>query len=382
MAGLPFLDDSAGGPPTVSRPAATVRFGGGASSSSGLGGIVDAAASLLAGAPGDPWREHLLALRLRRVLAPEADLLQLLIAATPTAPAANLADQGTVSLSGSDGTDTPVFTGKIDGIHERASGTRLLTASNGSRDLAQARLNRSFEQQDTGQIIEALASEVGLSSNTPGDVPTLPRFVVDDRASLYAHIAGLAALSGYLARIDADGGVAVKNPASAGDPAARLAYGIDVLDFQLSERSAQIASVQVTGEGAAGDQGSDAWYWLRKDPASNQSTAGNGAPLRSVSTGAVRSADAAAALAGAKLRRASEAATRGWLLIAGAPQIGPGDNVELSAMPQSALNGSYRVDEIVHEFDARRGFRSRLRVVNAGAGNAAGGLAGLIGGLL
>jgi hypothetical protein len=51
-------------------------------------------------------------------------------------------------------------------------------------------------------------------------------------------------------------------------------------------------------------------------------------------------------------------------------------------MPQSSLNGSYRVDEIVHEFDARRGFRSRLRVVNAGAGNAAGGLAGLIGGLL
>ena len=245
-----------------------------------------------------------------------------------------------------------MFTGDIDGIHERASGTRLVTASNGSRDLAKARLNRSFEQQDTGQIIQALASELGLSSDLPGDVPTLPRFVVDDRASLYAHIANLAALSGYLVCIDADGGVAVKDPAVGGEPAARIAYGVDVLDFQLGERTRQIASVQVTGEGAAGDQGSDAWYWLRKDPASNQSTAGNGAPLRSASSGALRSADAAATLAGAKLRRASEAATRGWLLIAGAPQIGPGDNVELSGMPQSSLNGSYRVDEIVHEFDA------------------------------
>src|SRR5262249_41196534 len=159
--------------------------------------------------------------------------------------------------------------------------------------------------------IQALASELGLSSDVPGDVPTLPRFVVDDRASLYAHIANLATLSGYLACMAADGGVTVKDPAAGGEPAARLAYGVDVLDFQLGERAAQAAAVQVTGEGAAGDQGSDAWYWLRKDPASNQSTAGSGAPQRTASVGALRSADTAATLASAKLRRVNEAATRG-----------------------------------------------------------------------
>jgi phage protein D len=382
MAGLPFLDNDAGGPPAVRRPAATLKFGGGASSSSGFGGIVEAAASLLAGAPGDPWREHLLALRLRRVLAPETDVLQLLVGATATAPAVSLADQGELSLTASDGADRLVFTGKVDGIHERASSARLVTASNGSRELAQARLNRSFEQQDTGQIIQALASELGLSSDVPGNVPTLPRLVVDDRGSLYAHIAHLAALSGYLVCIGADGTVAVKDPAAGGEPAARLAYGVDLLDFQLGERAAQIAAVQAIGEGAAGDQGSDAWYWLRKDPASNQSTAGSGTPLRTVSIGALRGADAVATLAGAKLQRAAEAATRGWLVTAGAPQIAPGDTVELSGMPQSSSNGSYRVDEIVHEFDAHRGFRSRLGVVKAGAGGGAGGLAGLAGGLL
>jgi phage protein D len=382
MADLPFLSGDAGGPPAVSRPAAKVKLGGATSSSSGFGGIVDAAASLLTGAPGDPWREHLLALRLRRVLAPEADLLQLLVAATSTAPAVALGDQGELSMTSSDGTDTLVFTGKVDGIHERASSARLVTASNGSCDLALARLNRSFEQQDTGQIIQALASELGLSSDVPSNVPTLPRFVIDDRLSLYAHIANLAALSGYLVSIAADGGIAVKDPAAGGEPAARITYGIDVLDFRLGERAAQVASVQVTGEGAAGDQGSDAWYWLRKDPASNQSTAGSGAPLRTVSIGALRSADAVATLASAKLQRASEVATRGWLVISGTPQIEPGDNVELSGMPQTSLNGSYRVDEIVHEFDARRGFRSRLGVINAGAAGAASGLAGLVGGLL
>jgi phage protein D len=382
MPAIPFLDQGASGPASVSRPAATVTFGATSASSSGFGGIVDAAASLLAGAPGDPWREHLLSFRLRRCLAPEADLLQLLVAAAPTAPVVALADEGSLSLTGSDGTDTLVFTGRVDGIHERASGARLVTAGNGSRELAQGRLNRSFEQQDAGQIIQALASELSLSAETPANAPTLPRLVVDDRSSLYEHIARLAALSGFTVCIGADGGVKVKDPAAGGEPTARISYGIDVLDFALGERAPHTAAVQITGEGAAGDQGSDAWYWLRKDPAANQSTAGSGAPLRTVSLGVLRSADAVATLASAKLQRATEATTRGWLLIAGAPQVEPGDNVELSGMPQSSLNGSYRADEVVHEFDVHSGFRSRLRVVNAGAGGAAGGLAGLIGELL
>jgi phage protein D len=381
MPTLPFLDSGASGSATVSRPAATVSFGSASSSSSGFGGIVDAAASLLAGAPGDPWREHLLSLRLRRAIAPSVDVLELLIAAVETAPAVAIADEGTISLTSSDGADTSVFKGSVDGIHDRPHGRRLVTATNGSRELAQARLNRSFEQQDAGAIIQALASELGLSSELPGDAPMLPRFVVDDRLSLYGHVARLAALSGHVACIAADGTLKVKNPAADAEPAARIAYGVDILDFALGERAPHTAAVQVTGEGAAGDQGSDAWYWLRKDPASNQSTAGSGTPLRTVSVGALRSAEAVETLAAAKLRRAAEAATRGWFLIAGAPQIEPGDNVEVSGLPQSSLDGDYRVTEIVHEFDAHRGYRSRVRVVKAGAG-AGGGLADLAGGLL
>ena len=385
MAGLPFLDGGASGPATVSRPRATVTFAAAAAaSSSGFGGLVDAAASLLAGAPGDPWREHLMSVRLRRTLAPEVDVLELLVASVATAPAVAIADEGTVSLSGSDGKDTAVFKGKVDGIHDRARGVRVVTATNGARELAQARLNRSFEQQDAGQIIQALAAELGLSCDLAGDAPTLPRFVVDDRVSLYGHIARLAALSGHLVCIGAAGTVKVKDPAAGAQPTAQVAFGNDLLDFTLGGRAPHTAAVQVTGEGAAGDHGSDAWYWLRKDPASNQSTAGSGTPLRVFSAGTLRSADAVTAFATARLQRAAENATRGWLIIAGAPQVEPGDNVELSGMPQSSLNGTYRVDEIVHEFDARQGFRSRLRVIKADAGSIGGllgGLAGAIGGL-
>ena len=381
MPAIPFLESGSSGPATVIRTAATVSFGASSSSSSGFGGIVDAAASLLAGAPGDPWREHLLSLRLRRASAPNVDVLELLVGAVATAPAVAIADEGSVSLTGSDGSDTPVFTGKVDGIHDRPNGLRLVTATNGSRELAQARLNRSFEQQDAAAIVKALGSELGLSSEVAGDPPTLPRFVVDDRLSLYGHIARLAALNGCVACIAADGTLKVKEPAADAEPTASVTYGVDILDFALGERAPHTAAVQVTGEGAAGDQGSDAWYWLRKDPASNQSTAGSGTPQRTYSMGVLRSADDVETFAAARLQRAAEAATRGWLLISGAPQVEPGDNVKVSGMAQSSLDGTYRVLEIVHEFDARRGYRSRLRVVKAGAG-AGGGLLDLVGGLL
>ncbi len=380
MRGLPFLDAGSSGPATVSRPAVTLRFGAPAGSSAGFGGIADMAASLLGVAAGDAWRDHLLSLRLRRVLAPEVDLLQVLVAATPTAPAVAIADDGTVSLTGGDGSETAVFTGKVDGIHDRtARGVRLVTATNGSRELAQARINRSFEQQDAGRIIDALASEFGLASDVPSGATSLPRFVVDDRVSLYGHIARLAALSGWLVCIGADGRVKVKDPVAGGEPVARLAYGVDVLDAALGQRASHTAAVQVTAEGAAGDQGSDAWAWLRKDPAANRSTAGSGTPLREVSVAALRSADAADTFARARAQRAGEAATRGWLSTVGTPQVEPGDNVELSGL-SPAFDGAYRVDEIVHEFDARGGFRSRLRVVSAGVGG--GSVANLPGGLL
>jgi hypothetical protein len=173
----------------------------------------------------------------------------------------------------------------------------------------------------------------------------------------------------------------VKDPAADAEPTASVSYGVDILDFALGERAPHTAAVQVTGEGAAGDQGSDAWYWLRKDPASNQSTAGSGTPQRSYSVAALRSPDDVETFAAARLQRAAEAATRGWLLISGAPQVEPGDNVKVSGMVQSSLDGLYRVLEIVHELDARKGYRSRLRVVKAGAG-AGGGLLDLVGGLL
>ena len=162
----------------------------------------------------------------------------------------------------------------------------------------------------------------------------------------------------------------------------RVAYGVDILDFALGERAPHTAAVQVTGEGAAGDQGSDAWVTgcariqRRINP---PQAAGRRAAPTAWARCAARTTSKHSLPPGCSVPRRRQRA--GWLLISGAPQVEPGDNVKVSGLPQSSLDGTYRVADIVHEFDARRGFRSRLRVVKAGAG-AGGGLLDLVGGLL
>ena len=137
-----------------------------------------------------------------------------------------------------------------------------------------------------------------------------------------------------------------------------------------------------TGEGAAGDQGSDAWYWLRKDPASNQSTAGSGTPLRTFSVGALRQHGRRRNI------RRRQAAARGG---SGDPRMAPDlrraagrarrqrEGVRPAAIRRSTARIASPTSST--RFDARRGYRSRLRVVKAGAG-AGGGLLDLLGGLL
>ena len=91
--------------------------------------------------------------------------------------------KGPVSLTGSDGSDTPVFTGTVDGIHERPNGMRLVTATNGSRELAAGTAQPELRAAGCGAIIEASPRSLASQSERPGNAPTLPRFVVDDRVS-------------------------------------------------------------------------------------------------------------------------------------------------------------------------------------------------------
>src|SRR5690606_28371636 len=141
-------------------------------------------------------------------------------------------------------------------------------------------------------------------------------------------------------------------------------YGQDVMRYVCSRRQAPLGAVTVHGEGAAGGQGQDAWGWLIKDPSSVTARSGNGSPERVLSDGALRSAEAAEKAASALLAAAPASQTVARIDVAGAPGVTVGDRVEVAEMTDEALNGSFLVHGVRHDYDKRIGFRSRFDLVS------------------
>ncbi|HEU0298715.1 MAG TPA: hypothetical protein VFR37_04655, partial [Longimicrobium sp.] len=168
-------------------------------------------------------------------------------------------------------------------------------------------------------------------------------------------------------------------PYAEGSPAGSFGYAVDLLAFDLTEATAAVGKVTAVGEGAAGSQGQDASTWLLKDAGPVTRSAGEGEGERLLAEGAVRSGDAAAALAEGVALAASREKLTGRLLVPGAAKVAVGSTVEVKDAPQDALNGSFLVRRVRHRYARREGFTTLIDVSAAGS---AGGLGGLVGGLL
>lgn len=116
-----------------------------------------------------------------------------------------------------------VFTG-ADGSLTLSAARRAAAPAGPTTDagaiLAALRVNQSYEQQTVGDIARDLAGRAGVPTGTIADGVSLPFVVVDDRRSVYQHLAALARSSGLLASIAPDGKLVVP-PRPAGRPCRR-----------------------------------------------------------------------------------------------------------------------------------------------------------------
>src|SRR5438094_4896796 len=112
---------SGSGPPPVTRPTASVSFGGGGGAGGGalgaLGDAMGAAASALglggAGGGDDPWARALVSVRVDLRAAPGVDAAEVVLSAASDAPSVAVGDTGTVAFdAGSGGGSVTVFTGE------------------------------------------------------------------------------------------------------------------------------------------------------------------------------------------------------------------------------------------------------------------------------
>jgi hypothetical protein len=264
---------------------------------------------------------------------------------------------------GDDGDEEDVWGGEVVEVAAGGDGVALdgLAATIA---LSRQRISRTYLDQSVADVVNDLASGVAIDE-VGGDVK-LPAYTVDDRRTVWAHLLELAALSGADVGSAPDGSLRFV-PARTGSADHEFRYGADVLAWRTATAAAPAAG-GVAAYGAASEAGADQWHWLLREPSGD-------APLRVVA--ALRTREAASALATALADRADRAAVRGWLRLRGAPEVRPGDLVEVKDLP-SGDPGTLRVTSVEHVLDGRAGFVTTLGVEGGGGG----GLLGALGGLL
>ncbi|MGH2543751.1 MAG: hypothetical protein ACRDIB_13185, partial [Ardenticatenaceae bacterium] len=342
---LPFFG-SDGAPPSVRRPQFVVQ-------------VSDAGA--------EEWAEALVSVRVEMGLAPAVDAVTLHVANEARAPGVAVGDEGTVELGYEDSGAELVFTGTVAGVRHSLAGSTRVTLLNGSGRLARLRVNQSFRQQKAGEIVEELVGQVGMSGDRIEDGIEYPFYVVDSGRSVYGHIGLLAARNGFLAYVTPEDRLDFR-PIVAEEAEHTFTYGVDIVAFHLADATPVNGRVTLTGEGAAGSNGVEAWSWLVKEPASVQHTAGSDDPARRRSEPSLRSGAAVEEGAAGLLATQTLTNQTGVLHLPGAPSVRAGSVVAVAEASQESLDGLYLVRHLRHRYDKRGGFGTRLYVSKAGEG--------------
>ena len=268
MVSLPSFDTGSA-TPALRRPVFEVAFGSGDSGGGGLASALGGALGVDLGGAADQWKQSVASIAIDAGLAPSVDAVTIHLSAGETSPPVALDDEGSVSLGYEDGSTELAFTGKIDSLRHSIVGATSITAANGGVRLSRLRVNQSYEKQTAGDIVKDLAGRVEVETDSVEDGVDLPFYVIDDRRNAYQHIAALARKSGYLAFFTPESKLNFM-PFVAGEPLQKFKYGEDILSLEVTDAAQMMGEVKITGEGAAGSKGGDAWSWLVKDPSFDQ----------------------------------------------------------------------------------------------------------------
>lgn len=319
------------------------------------------------------FTSHVVHLRCERAVAPGVGRLRVRLPYVGDLPA-SVGDQVRLDLDSGDaagaGSGT-VFTGTITALRHGPGGVDVL-AGDASAALAQFRPATTYQGQNAGAVIAALAADAGAATGSVDDGPTLPSYVADGACTGWEHVARLAAWSGADAFVDGDGRLIVRvRDASIADIALR--WGREVIAGDATDAGMPPSGVAAAGEGPG--------------PADSNSDA-----FRFTATGAPPSAPVAVRYRpGLRATDVAGAATTGWLTREATrrrpievmafllPGVGPGDVIEIQEAPVPLP--LLQIRRVEHRVDGAGG-RTRI-VARAGAdADLLGRLGGLLGGLL
>lgn len=262
---------------------------------------------------------------------------------------------------GVDGKSSQVFSGKVVRVEWFLEKVRVLAESRINRMTA-TRVNMAFEKQAAGDIVSALCKESGVRTGKIDPGLKFPAYAVSAAQSVYDHARRLASQCGFDLYPDPEDNIVFARPVPSGAPRI-LQYGTTVLSVSVEKPHAVLGKVTVFGESPASlGKGDDAAPWLtKKDVKGDAPALGSGNIALQDVEPAVKTLQDAQQMA-KNLQTARSAKSQARVQIVGTPECRLNETVQLSRMPNDALNGTFRIIGVEHQLQHSTGFLTMLEL--------------------
>lgn len=250
---------------------------------------------------------------------------------------------------------TQVFTGKVQQVNWGLETVELVAESSWI-SLVTAKLNLLYEKPTAADIVKDVAQRLKLKVNKAESGLKFPIYILADSTSAYGNLKDLARMSGFdLYANEKDELIFAKySPQNTHE----FQYGKDILAVEITAGKTAISGVEVYGESPASQQGEKTYSWFAKAVVKGNDGE-SGVMTRRQFEPSAKTEDLASKMAAA-FWIAQLPKKQGWAKVMGNAKVKLGDGVKLTALPQSAGNGSFKVTGITHVLNRRQGFWTKI----------------------
>lgn len=251
-----------------------------------------------------------------------------------------------------------VFTGALIRVEPGLIHNQILGHSS-TETLLHRFTDQTFENQSAGDIVNALSSQAEVTTASIEQGSQYPAYVIDGRRSFYRHMLALAELNGFDLYFNEDDELVFKRFNTA-ETIHLFDYAQHIIQLDFQFRLPASGSVEAYGESPAGEQSTEAWAWLTRDFNGSKGVAGNSEPVMLLANPVLRTAELAQTAAESAFNTIQQRSIQGSLLSTGRAGIRLGDAIRINDVPQSELNGSFKVTRVDHTITKADGFVTRV----------------------
>ncbi|MDF0551811.1 contractile injection system protein, VgrG/Pvc8 family [Kamptonema sp. UHCC 0994] len=248
-----------------------------------------------------------------------------------------------------------VFTGRVMRVDWEIDRINIEAAST-LTELTLLRINRVYEKSHAGDIVKDILKQANLTVGKVENGIEFAVYAVGDRETASDRLQNLAQQCGFdMYANERDRAIfAQYSPANTHT----FTYGENILKYQSEQPQTGIDKIEIYGESPASQgQGNQAYSWLTKKEV--KATAGSGKNVLRLADPTARSQAVAQNIARGMLTHLQQK-QHGQIAVIGTANVKLGEAIQITKMPISKQNGTFKVTGVRHTINRRNGFLTTI----------------------